>query len=120
MQELEIYSFALNKIKVGSGKKDREIQNTISAILKHFFNNKDRVLTYVFDSTDGKELVRKRLFQIWKAQSKETDNFVKIDASVVTDYLVYQTGIIFHPENRIGKNAIVESFQTIISELTIK
>jgi hypothetical protein len=46
-------------------KFDEKIRNTIEDLLFQFFENPDKVLYYVCDSSDNRQLVRQRLFKRW-------------------------------------------------------
>ena len=119
LEASDIYSLVINKIREGTGGQDPEIQKTIIAILIHFFKDENRILTYVYDSTDGKELIRKRMFRIWQQRARHPD-FIKLDSSIPTEDTEYQTGIIFHRENHLGKQIITQTFELITTELTNK
>ena len=119
LEAAEIYSLVINKIRKGLGGQDPEIQKTIIAILLDFFKNQNRILTYVYDSNDGKELVRKRMFKIWHQKTYHPD-LIKLDNSIPTEDCDYHTGIIFHSENHLGKQKIIKTFELIIGELTNK
>lgn len=120
LQSFDVYSFAINKLRPGSGLYDPQIRKTISAILSHFFEDRDRVLTYVYDSTDGKELVRKRMFRRWGHSDINRTKIRQIDAPIKTDDMTYQTGIIYHVENKAGEEKIANSFEDVINALTQK
>lgn len=120
LKDFDVYHFVINKLKTGTGKYDPEIQKTINVILSHFFENKDRVLTYVYDSTDGRELVRKRMFRRWENNSPNKETIYKLEASIETEDLTYQSGIIYHIENKAGQENIILSFNQVTYELKEK
>ncbi|MCB0737343.1 MAG: hypothetical protein KDC92_07510 [Bacteroidetes bacterium] len=113
------FHIALNKLRAGIGGYDAEMQITFSAIIDHFFKDTERLLTYVFNDADGKELIRKRLFQMWEKKGKRSD-IVKMDAEIITEDKTYHAGILFHNQNSIGRNEISRAFSEIIVELTEK
>lgn len=44
---------------------DRSVFPTIEAIISHFFSNHQRVILYICDDSDSREVARKRKFDIW-------------------------------------------------------
>jgi hypothetical protein len=62
-----ILSESVNEVKRSTKSKisDEKIRNTIEHTLLRFFEESDKVLYYVCDSSDGKHLARERLFKNW-------------------------------------------------------
>jgi hypothetical protein len=118
LEGFETYNFVINKLESGEGKMDPEIKSTISAIIEYFFQNKDRILIYVYDSQDGKASVRKRLFDIWACNNKLSSSVLKIDNTIKTDDLTYHTGMLYHKDNSAGKQNITDSISIINHILT--
>jgi len=115
-----VYSVAINKVQTGSGGADPEIQKTIFSILNHFFKDRNRVLTYVYDSMDGKELFRKRLFQIWESKFRNNSEILKVDGIIHSEDMEYQSGIIFHSKNSIGSEKVRKAFNDVLDLLRQK
>ena len=115
----DVYHIAINKTRSGLGGRDPQIQITITAIVEHFFKDRDRMLAYVYDSNDGKELIRKRLFKIWEKNENHTE-IIKMDSIIKTEDMTYHTGIIFHRMNFLGIEAITKGFNEIVKQLTEK
>jgi Family of unknown function (DUF6169) len=69
----EFVEFAFEPIKQIKGNKkpvifDEKIRNTIEYALLSFFEEPDKILYYVCDSSDGRQLSRERLFKNWFAE----------------------------------------------------
>ena len=63
-------------------KFDEKIRNTIEDLLFKFFENPDKVLYYVCDSSDNRQLARQRLFKRWfNEQEPLPVNQLEIDLS---------------------------------------
>jgi hypothetical protein len=62
---------------------DRKIGATIVAIFMDFYSRKNNAISiYICESSDGKELVRKRKFDQW-FQEYNDDTFIKIDKNLI-------------------------------------
>nr|WP_239059517.1 DUF6169 family protein [Bacteroides sp. 224] len=62
-----IYSFIIDRYPGNKKSKDIEnkVRNTILVILSKFFENNQSALVVIYDSIDGRQLYRKRLFDKW-------------------------------------------------------
>ncbi len=65
--EFPIYSFIIDRYPENKKSKDlqNKIRNTILIILSNFFENNQSALVAIYDSLDGKQLYRKKLFNKW-------------------------------------------------------
>lgn len=115
-----IYSVAINKVKKGVGGADPEIQLTILSILNHFFQDRNRILTFVYDSMDGKEVIRMRLFKIWESKYRFSSKIQKLDGLIKWSGLEYQSGILFQSKNSIGPDAVERAYSEIMELLKDK
>lgn len=73
---------------------DKLIPNTVVTIFLDFYKNNDNnVCIYICDSSDSKQHVRKRKFDLWFLQFNKGD-FIKIDEKFIdrdgTEYPVYE------------------------------
>lgn len=105
-----IYSFNVEILKGGKakGSNDDRIGRTIIEILKLFLSGLENAVVYVCDTSDGKELFRKRKFDLW-FKKYDDGTIIKIDGLIVTtDFNIYNAMLI-HKENRL-KNTFIEAF----------
>ena len=119
LKNAQVFMLVISKTRAGTGKRDPQIKKTVYAIVEHFFNVTDRILVYLFDNNDGRELTRKRLFETWMSQY-EKDIIERRHSQVVTDEINYEVGIIFHSANPIGTKNILTSFESIVHVLSDK
>ena len=63
----ELYSFSFEK-EESRAFYDPRIKDTIITVLENFFESKNSILGYTCDVTDGREMARKRLFDLWFKQ----------------------------------------------------
>lgn len=117
IESAEIFSMILNKKTVGTKVKDPKVQKTVSAIFDHFFQEKNRLLLYQCDDTDGRELSRKRLFEGWYNTSRSYQNYVKLEAKIQDGSKHYYGVLIHHKDNIYGSTAISDSFDIVVYTL---
>ena len=112
LKNVNVYMLVISKTQNGTGKKDPEIRETVSAIMDHLFVEKNRVLVYVYDGNDGRELTRKRLFNMWLSRYANKGQIVNKHASISAEEITYDAGIIFHTHNEQGaeNSAITNPF----------
>lgn len=62
-----VYSFIIDRSPDNQKSKDlnNKIRNTILEILNKFFESDNSALVTIYDSVDGKQMCRKRLFDRW-------------------------------------------------------
>lgn len=91
-----LYSLDFGEIDNKRFKGDSQISNTIlEIILKFISNDNSRVIHYLCDNTDSKNLNRKRLFSRWFALN-ETENWMKYDYDF--DSIEYNISFIYNSE----------------------
>lgn len=87
---------------------------TIANIFNDFFREKEKVVTYICDTADGKELARFRKFNIWFTKFN-TNFFLKIDKSFYDSkqHITYYNSLIIRQDNPY-KDEIIEAFDDLI------
>ncbi len=92
---------------------DLKIPPTIAAIFTDFFNNAaDTVVIYICDSSDGRQVFRKRKFDRWFEHYKYS--FIKIDSSFdEADGTHYPVSLILKERNPF-RNEICAQFMNIV------
>ena len=80
-----LYTFNFDRLDPGvDGMVDAYVSDTICAILVKFFQNHLDSMLITCDSSDGREMVRKRLFESWYL-SYAPPELIKIDRSGRTE-----------------------------------
>lgn len=88
--------------------KDVRVKETVWAIVEVFFQENKNVLLYVCDTSDGKQAVRDRLFEIWFHEYKKREEYAHFTAKVEADSIYYYASVILrttHPQLNEIKNA---------------
>lgn len=93
---------------------DHSLSLTIASIFNDFFRDKEKVVTYICDTADGKELARFRKFNIW-FNKFNTDFFLKVDKSFYDSkqHITYYNSLIIRQDNPY-KEEIIEAFEDLI------
>lgn len=88
--------------------KDVRVKETVWAIVEVFFQENKNVLLYVCDTSDGKQAIRDRLFEIWFYEYKKREEYAHFTAKVEADSVYYYASVILrvtHPQLNEIKNA---------------
>jgi Family of unknown function (DUF6169) len=93
---------------------DISLSLTVASIFNDFFKDKEKVVTYICDTADGKELARFRKFNIW-FNKFNTDFFLKVDKSFYDSkqHTTYYNSLIIRHDNPY-KEEIIEAFEDLI------
>lgn len=93
---------------------DRAIFPTIVAIIADFFIVHERVILYICDDSDSRELARKRKFDNWFNRSRNHP-FEKYDLpSVISGPEQYFASIFFRYDNPF-RHAIIAAFEDLVN-----
>ncbi|WP_288953527.1 DUF6169 family protein [uncultured Prevotella sp.] len=109
-----IYSFGIERYPEDKRyhRKDHKVRNTILTILSLFFKNNENALVAVFDSSDGRQLVRHRLFSQWYEEFGRKDYCMLSDCFQIeheTDYAM----ALFHRDHP-GKDELTKAFNDLL------
>ncbi len=104
--EFEGYPFGLNLYEISflpdkiSHFHDPKVKETIVAFILHFFQNKENILLFITDQSDGKHHARKKLFNIWKKKYDNKNRFTKLDVIFENESIgIYYISLIYHNNN---------------------
>ncbi|MBX9784922.1 MAG: hypothetical protein K2X48_16650 [Chitinophagaceae bacterium] len=81
---------------------------TIVEILKSFLSKLEEAVVYVCDNSDGRELLRKRKFDIW-FRKYDDGTIIKVDGHIVIPNFDIYNAILIHKDNP-NKNRFIEVF----------
>lgn len=113
LEGFEVSQIVITKVKAGTGVGDSKIKTTVAAIVDHFFLQDDRILTYVIESLDGRELSRKRLFQMWGNNHHNDSISAQLKKTITTEEMSYEVGLLYHKNNMAGEAVITKTFNDI-------
>jgi len=110
--EYVLFMFNIEQVKKGKTSVDERIQLTIEHVLSLFFENNSDAVVVVMDSTDGKHLARKRLFDKWYHQTGKI-SIEKYEASCKTEEIEIITTL-FVEKNNPFKNIILSDYYELV------
>ena len=91
---------------------DRRIAITIAEILRRFFEVNTNAMIIVCDSTDGKELKRRKLFDRWFDHFSD-DSILKYDASApLAEYQLFIS--LYLNKNNPNKDLLLHAFSKLM------
>lgn len=107
-----LYMFNIEQIKKGETRKDDKIRTTVEYVLRQFFEDNFNAIIIVLDSFDNRQSIRKRLFDSWFQQSKDSE-VEKIEAICFIDDLQLITMLLVGKNNPI-RNRIKEDYFDLV------
>ena len=93
---------------------DRSVQATIIKIIAHFFTVHERVILYICDDSDSRELARKRKFDTWYARYG-TSLFAKYDLPPISEGTERFFASIFYRRGNPNRFAVIAAFDRLAS-----
>jgi len=78
----QTYQIVIEKTTDTKPPFDSRVFLTIEAIIIEFFNDTEKVLSFVCDTSDGKELTRFKKFNRWYKTSKHNKSIIKLNVMV--------------------------------------
>jgi Family of unknown function (DUF6169) len=107
-----IFSFNVEVMESKKGVSiDERTGLTIVAIVKKFLEGLENAVVYVCDTGDGRELLRKRKFDLW-FRKYDDGTIIKVDGHIaVPDFNIYNA-ILIHKDNP-KKNRFIEVFNDL-------
>lgn len=108
-----IYSFNVEVLKGRNTgiSSDEKIGRTIIEIVKAFLSGLENAVVYVCDTSDGKELLRKRKFDQW-FKKYDDGTIIKVDGHIAVPNFNIYNAILIHKENQ-KKNRFIEAFNDL-------
>lgn len=108
-----IFSF---NVDVVHGRKtgissDERIGRTIIEIVKNFLSGLENAVVYVCDTSDGRELLRKRKFDQW-FRKYDDGTIIKVNGHIAVPNFNIYNAILIHKENQ-NKNRFIEAFNDL-------
>ena len=108
-----VFAFNLEPVEYSPHPPDRRIAATVAFIVSCFFNHVENGLLYICDTSDGKGLFRKRLFDYW-FRIYNDGRAVKFDAESQTPDCHISSSRILLKENKAG-DKIVRDYYALVA-----
>lgn len=84
--------------------RDRQVKETVIAILEEFFKNDLVSLVYICDTHDGRQAVRERLFESWYHQYPLADLYEFISKTLTVENTHYYLSFLCRKDNLLVKD----------------
>lgn len=109
---IDTYSFSIEPEDKSSHPIDRRIAITIAEILKRFFEVNTNAMIMVCDSTDGKELKRRKLFDRWFDYFSD-NSILKYDASApLAEYQLFIS--LYFCKDNPNRDMLLQAFSKLM------
>ncbi len=109
-----VFELVIEVAESTSGQRippDSLIAATIARIFLEFFQDRNRVIVYICDSSDARESARYRKFNSWFEQF-QVNLFLKVDVHLTDRTSTIYTSLILHRDNP-NLSLIIEAFNEI-------
>ncbi len=108
-----IYSYNIEVIesKKKSVTVDERTGFTIVEIVKKFLEGLENAVVYVCDTSDGRELLRKKKFDLW-FRKYDDGTIIKVDGHIAVPNFNIYNAILIHKDNP-KKNRFIEVFNDL-------
>lgn len=110
-----VYQFFLINAAGKSGGEDKNVFETVRAIIEEFFAQKEPVMLYICDTTDKRQASRDRLFRIWFHTYILNDAYTMYNEQMTLDNVRYFSSIILRKDHPMH-NHVIATFHDYIVE----
>lgn len=111
-----VYQFFISVREGTPVVRDDKVRMTVLAILEAFFRCTDFALVYICDTSDGKQGVRNRLFEMWFNEYAQKDQYLFLRGELMVEgVLYYANGII--PSNSTWRKDFCISFERFMTAM---
>lgn len=91
IQSDESYEFIIGNLNGVKSPRDKKVKATVIAIVEEFFNANKATMLFLCSTSDGKQLMRGRLFKNWFDTYKYRNRFTMVTSTLLDEY-----GILLH------------------------
>ena len=110
-----VYQFFLTKTSAKKGRKDDDISETVRVIIEEFFAQKESVMLYICDTTDGRQASRDRLFRAWFYSYIESNSYTMCTDTMTIDNVRYFSSILLRRDHPMLIQ-VLNKFHNFIAE----
>ena len=86
IQSDESYEFIIGNLNGVKSPRDRKVKETVIAIVEEFFNANKATMLFLCSTSDGKQLMRGRLFKNWFDTYEYRNRFTMVTSTLVDEY----------------------------------
>lgn len=115
----DVYQFYILNVLNVKSHNDSNVRMTISSILEIFFLNRDCVLLYICDSSDGRQRLRNRLFGNWYGLYSGELMLDRFSETIDVEGTDYFMSIVLRKDS-CRYDEVVGTFNSFVSDLKVK
>lgn len=109
----EAYQFVIANLNNTKSPRDSKLRDTIMAIVEEFFEKNVSTLLYICSTSDGKQMMRQRLFEAWFSGYNHKMLFTKLSSSLVdADGVLNFASVIVRNDNPLLQEVLTEFMET--------
>ena len=82
----ESYEFIIGNLNGVKSPRDKKVKATVIAIVEEFFNVNKATMLFLCSTSDGKQLMRGRLFKNWFDTYKYRNRFTMVTSTLLDEY----------------------------------
>ena len=82
----ESYEFIIGNLNGVKSPRDKKVKATVIAIVEEFFNANKATMLFLCSTSDGKQLMRGRLFKNWFDTYKYRNRFTMVTSTLLDEY----------------------------------
>ncbi len=86
IQQDESYEFIIGNLNGVKSPRDKKVKETVIAIVEAFFNANKATMLFLCSASDGKQLMRGRLFKNWFDTYECRNRFTMVTSTLVDEY----------------------------------
>ena len=95
IQSDESYEFIIGNLNGVKSPRDKKVKATVIAIVEEFFNANKATMLFLCSTSDGKQLMRGRLFKNWFDTYKYRNRFTMVTSTLLgkrpkTDLVIWE------------------------------
>ena len=114
------YQLVIANLNHKKSPRDKKVKETILCIVEEFFNKNQSVLVYICETSDGKQLMRNRLFTYWFSTYSNRLRYTLVQSSVKDEYDVINNVALIVRNDNPHISEIMSEFSTTVNLLSDK
>ena len=110
----ETFQFIIANLNNRKSPRDSKLRDTILAIIEEFFRANESTLLYICETGDGRQAMRKRLFEYWLSTYNRKNGFTILSSSLMDEEGVWNfASIIVRNDNPRLADIASEFMETV-------
>lgn len=95
-----VFQFFISERSGKRATKDMKVKETVVTIIEAFFEYNEYALLYICDTSDGKQQLRNRLFEMWYNTFSYKKEYTRLSASIMVEDVSFYASVIIKNSNK--------------------